>query len=131
MKTGVTGNLLLRALLLPAMGIVMSSTGTTFAAGGDSDAGAGLSIFCAYCHGPDGNPYYPDAPRLAGQNAATLVAKMKAKREAYPDNHSNLMMVAFFTAGCLNDQDIENLAAYFAKQTGRDDARPASTRSTK
>lgn len=130
MKTRVASYLLLPELLLAAIGMAIS-TDSAIAAGGDSEAGAGLSVFCAYCHGPDGNPYYPDAPRLAGQKAATLVAKMKAMREANPYHHGNLMMVAFFTAGCLNDQDIENLAAYFARQAARDDARPASTKTSK
>ncbi len=130
MKTGVTVGLLLQELLLAAIGLV-TSTDLAIAADGDSSAGAGLSIFCAYCHGPDGNPYYPGAPRLAGQDAATLVAKIKAKRESCQDDRSNMMMVAFFTAGCLNDRDIENLAAYFSKQTVRSTPSPAGERKEK
>jgi len=130
MKTGVTVGLLLQGLFLAAIGLV-TSTDLAIAADGDSSAGAGLSIFCAYCHGPDGNPYYPGAPRLAGQDAATLVAKIKAKRESCQDDRSNMMMVAFFTAGCLNDRDIENLAAYFSKQTVRSTPSPAGERKEK
>ena len=118
MKTGVIKGLLLQQLLFAALGVVIS-TDSAIAADGDSDAGAQLSIFCAYCHGSDGNPFYPGAPRLAGQDAATLVTKMKARRKCCQDDRSNMMMVAFFTAGCLNDRDISNLAAYFSKQTLR------------
>lgn len=118
MKMGVTKGLLLQQMFFVAMGMAISAD-SAIAAGGDSDAGAHLSIFCAYCHGSDGNPFYPGAPRLAGQDATSLVAKMKARRKCCQDDRSNMMMVAFFTAGCLNDRDISNLAAYFSKQTVR------------
>lgn len=125
MKTGVIKGLLLQQLLFAALGVVISAD-SAIAVGGDSDAGAQLSIFCAYCHGSDGNPFYPGAPRLAGQDAATLVTKMKARRKCCQDDRSNMMMVAFFTAGCLNDRDIGNLAAYFSKQTVRSTPSQAS-----
>jgi cytochrome c553 len=41
---------------------------------------------------------------------------MKAYRQTHFQDWSSMMMVAFITAGCLDDQDIENLAAYFSKQ---------------
>lgn len=130
MKEGSARCVQLLGLFIAVIGLAISAD-SAIAAGGDVEAGARLSFFCAYCHGPDGNPYYPGAPRLAGQDAATLISKMKAKREAYLDEHRNMMMVAFMTAGCLNDQDIENLAAYFAKQAARDETRPAGSRTAK
>jgi cytochrome c553 len=85
-------------------------------AGGDAGAGAKLSFYCAYCHGADGNPIAGEAACLAGQSEKTLVSRMKAYRQTHFQDWSSMMMVAFITAGCLDDQDIENLAAYFSKQ---------------
>jgi len=93
---------------------VLSLAGGQAAASGDAAAGARKAMFCAYCHGSDGNPSDAKMPRLAGQNARTLVAKMK--REKPYNNTQHPMMQAFITGGCLNDQDIRNLAAYFAAQ---------------
>jgi len=80
----------------------------------DADAGARKSIFCSYCHGIDGNPYDGRAPRLAGQSSSSLIAKMK-RNQPY-ENLNHPMLQAFVTGGCLNDQDLRNLAAFYAKQ---------------
>ena len=100
--------------------------GTAPAADGDPEAGAKKSIFCAYCHGADGNPLDEAAPRLAGQPAEVLVAKMKLQTEAL-DAHE-LMVQAFRTGRALNDRDMNDLAAYFSRQPVRQTvqaARPA------
>jgi cytochrome c553 len=81
-------------------------------ADGDAAAGARKSIYCAYCHGPDGNPLSAEIPRLAGQSANDLVTKMK-RRPASQDRH-HPMLQAFITGGCLNDRDFDNLAAYYS-----------------
>lgn len=94
------------------------------AASGDAAAGARKAVFCAYCHGTDGNPSDAKVPRLAGQNARTLVAKMK--REKPYDNAQHPMLQAFITGGCLNDQDIGNLAAFYASQPVRRVTPPAT-----
>lgn len=125
MKERSTGILWLQNLLLAMVGMVLTVE-VAPAAGGDAKEGARLSIYCTYCHGSDGNPFYPGGARLAGQDKATLVAKMKAKRALYLADRNNMMMVAFFTAGCLNDRDIEHLAAYFSEQTARGGTRTTS-----
>jgi len=84
------------------------------AAEGDAAAGARKAIFCAYCHGTDGNPLDKGAPRLAGQDASTLVTKMKLQTEAFGAHE--LMIQAFMTGRALNDQDMNDLAAYFSQQ---------------
>ena len=94
------------------------------AADGNAVAGAQKSIFCAYCHGADGNPLYKAAPRLAGQNAETLVAKMKAETEALGAHE--LMIQAFRSGHAMNDQDMNDLAAYFSQQPVRQTQQPAS-----
>lgn len=96
---------------------------------GDAAAGARKAIFCAYCHGSDGNPPFADqVPRLAGQTAKNLVIKMKYQVPSQNQHHE--MMQAFQTGGLLNDRDIENLAAYFASQPIRTDAQAVAVRPT-
>lgn len=96
---------------------VLAVSNQTLAGGGDAAAGARKSIFCAYCHGIDGNPTDARTPRLAGQSEKSLVAKMKRDQPYQNMNHP--MMQAFVTGGVMNDQDIQNLAAFFAKQPVR------------
>jgi cytochrome c553 len=86
-------------------------------AAGDAAAGAQKSIFCAYCHGSDGNPLDNAAPRLAGQDADTLIAKMKHQTKVMGQHE--LMIQAFRTGRALNDKDMADLAAYFSSQPVR------------
>lgn len=106
--------------------LVLCMAGASSAAGvwsgsalavGDAAAGAQKSIFCAYCHGPDGNPLDNAAPRLAGQDADTLVAKMKHQTKVM--GRHELMIQAFRTGRALNDRDMADLAAYFSSQPAR------------
>ncbi len=94
------------------------------AAAGDAAAGAEKSIFCAYCHGSDGNPLDNAAPRLAGQDADTLVAKMKHQTKVMGQHE--LMIKAFRTGRALNDKDMNDLAAYFSSQPVRQTVQAAS-----
>ena len=86
-------------------------------AAGDAAEGAKKAIYCAYCHGADGNPLIGEAPRLAGQGAKSLAVKMRYLVPREDPYHP--MMRAFITGDLQNDQDIENLAAYFASQPVR------------
>jgi len=90
---------------------------------GDPDAGARMAMFCAYCHGLDGNPFDDEAPRLAGQSEAALVAKMN--QPALFQNQTHLMLQTFLNAGCMTDRDVENLAAFYARQPVRQRTRSA------
>jgi cytochrome c553 len=81
---------------------------------GDPEAGARMAVFCAYCHGLDGNPFDDEAPRLAGQSESALVAKMN--QPALYQNQSHFMLQTFLSAGCMRDKDVENLAAFYARQ---------------
>jgi cytochrome c553 len=92
---------------------------------GDAAAGAEKSIFCAYCHGSDGNPLDDAAPRLAGQDADTLVAKMKHQTRAMGQHE--LMIQAFHTGRALNERDMNDLAAYFSRQPVRETIQAAAT----
>lgn len=74
----------------------------------DIEAGKQKSATCAGCHGADGMATNPQYPNLAGQNAAYLVAVMKAYKDG-TRNHP--VMKAMVSA--LSDADMENIAAYY------------------
>ena len=79
---------------------------------GSVQAGAAKATMCFACHGPNGNSVSPVFPRLAGQNAVYIVEQLHLFRAGIRQNP----MMAAMAAG-LSDQDIENLAVFFAAQT--------------
>ena len=85
-------------------------------AGGDYDAGARKSIYCAYCHGYDGNPGDVSVPRLAGRAAGELIARI---RELEATGGMHQAMLKAFLAGNLEERDIADLAAFYARQQVR------------
>ena len=86
--------------------LIMSSTA---ALAGDPAAGKAKSAACAACHGADGISPSPLWPNLAGQKEAYLVKQIKAFKNGERKDPSMAPMVA-----ALTDEDIENLAAYYA-----------------
>jgi cytochrome c553 len=76
---------------------------------GDPAAGKQKSAACAACHGPDGLGVQPIYPRLAGQFPDYLA---QALHEYKNGNRENPIMKGM--AAGLSDQDIQDLAAYFA-----------------
>ena len=83
-------------------------------AGGDAAAGQALaSERCQACHGADGNSTDPQYPRLAGQHADYMVRALAD----YKSGARNNPIMSGFAAG-LSEQDMANLAAWFAEQTG-------------
>lgn len=90
--------------------IVMTSllaTGVAWA-GGDAAAGEGKAANCAGCHGAAGEGMGENPP-LAGLDEAAFAAAMNAFKSG---ERENAMMQMF--AGQLSDQDIADLAAYYA-----------------
>jgi cytochrome c553 len=79
------------------------------AAAGDAKAGRQKALQCQTCHGLDGQAKLPEAPNLAGQNEVYLVKALKDYRSG---TRRNDMMSVVTKA--LSDQDIDNLAAYYA-----------------
>lgn len=112
-------------LYLAGTSLGMSLASGAAAAAGNAAAGAEKSIFCAYCHGSDGNPLDNAAPRLAGQDAEVLVAKMKHQTKVMGKHE--LMIQAFRTGRALNDRDMSDLAAYFSQQPVRETHQAART----
>lgn len=82
-------------------------------ASGDAAAGKEVASKCQSCHGANGNSSDPQFPRLAGQHADYLV---KALSEYKSGARSNPIMAGF--AAGLTDDDINNVAAWFAGQNG-------------
>ncbi|EKF73887.1 cytochrome c4 [Alcanivorax hongdengensis A-11-3] len=82
-------------------------------AAGDAQAGKAKSAACAACHGPDGNAPAAMYPKLAGQGAPYLVKQLQDFKAGRRDNAVMKGMVAG-----LSEQDMQDLAAYYASQTG-------------
>lgn len=83
------------------------------AAAGNADAGKQKSAVCQSCHGADGNSTDAQFPRLAGQHADYLVKVLKD----YKSGERKNPIMAGFVAN-LSEQDMEDLAAYYAAQKG-------------
>ena len=80
-------------------------------ADGDAAAGQAKSAVCAACHGADGNSMVPNWPKLAGQHEQYLLRHLKLiKSNARP-----VPEMMGITPG-LSDQDMEDLAAWYASQ---------------
>ncbi|VAW96064.1 Cytochrome c4 [hydrothermal vent metagenome] len=90
--------------------IVLSFALPAFAAG-DAAVGKGKSQVCAGCHGVDGNATIPNYPKLAGQHANYLVSQM----QAFKSGKRNEAIMKGQVAN-LKEQDMQDLAAYFASQ---------------
>lgn len=87
---------------------------------GDAAAGKTKSAACAGCHGADGNsPAGSGFPRLAGQYADYIVQALKE----YKSGGRNNPIMAGMVAG-LKDDDMHDLAAYFASQSGLETLKP-------
>ena len=81
---------------------------------GDAAAGEAKAAPCAACHGKDGNSMNPLWPKLAGQHAFYLAKQLRAFRDGErTDPTMNTLSKP------LSDEDIEDLAAYYASLTPR------------
>ena len=99
---------LFSALLLP-----LAALPTPLLAKGDPAAGQAKAQVCQACHGLDGKSIAPIYPNLAGQHESYLV---KALADYRAGRRSNAIMAPM--AVNLSNQDIEDLAAWYASQDG-------------
>ncbi len=100
-----------KPLLVMLLSLLCASTAV--AAEGRANVGKTKSQACAACHGADGNSAAPTFPKLAGQGEKYLIKQINdIKSGARP-----IPMMAGQTES-LSDQDIADIAAYFASQTG-------------
>ncbi|RUR12887.1 cytochrome c [Legionella sp. km772] len=68
-------------------------------------------ILCTACHGPEGISRNPEWPNIAGQNSSYFTKQlkdMKARTTRDPGTMAGIV-------GALTQQDIDDLAAYYAK----------------
>ena len=77
----------------------------------DASRGEEMAAACAACHGDNGNSKTENIPSLAGHPAPYLTIQLILFRE---QQRQNEIMTPL--AKALSDEDIENLAAYFAGQ---------------
>ena len=82
-------------------------------AAGDPQAGRQKNSMCAGCHGiPGWRTAYPavySVPKLGGQHAEYIVAALQAYKNG-ERSHPSMAGIA----DSLSDQDMEDLAAYYA-----------------
>jgi len=106
-------NLIFSALLLSTASLLIS---TSVFAAGDVKAGKVEATTCTGCHGiPGYNNVYPTykVPKVGGQNYEYLVAALHEYRNGERD-HPTMQV----QAESLSDEQIENIAAYFASLGG-------------
>lgn len=79
---------------------------------GDADSAAVRAKKCTFCHGKNGNSKKSNVPSLAGQDAAYL-SKAIASYVSGERSHEAMNQVV----EKLEEEEIDNLAAWFAQQT--------------
>jgi cytochrome c553 len=100
-------------ILLTAAIAVCAALPLTAIAKGDPVAGKAKSVPCQACHGANGKAIAPNYPNLGGQYASYLE---KALRDYRDGRRTNVIMAPM--AANLTDEDIEDLAAWYASQEG-------------
>jgi cytochrome c553 len=80
--------------------------------GGKADAGATKAAVCGACHGMGGNSQNPEWPNLAGQSPAYVAEQLHLFKG---DIRLNPIMKPIVAP--LTDEDIGDLAVYYATQT--------------
>jgi cytochrome c553 len=118
MKTSSTTGLVLAALALGASSFASAQT----QAPGNPDAGRQKSSMCLGCHNiPGYRTAFPEVysvPRIDGQHAAYIVSALKAYKSGerrHPSMHA--------IAGSLTDQDMADLAAFYATESAKSASR--------
>lgn len=106
MKTSLIASVISAVLLIPG----------PLLAKGDPAKGQEKAATCEACHGKTGISIDPNYPNLAGQHYSYLV---KALSDYRSGDRSNAIMASF--AANLSNQDIEDLAAWYASQEGLED----------
>ena len=99
----------MKSFLFVVLTTLVLASSTAMAA--DIAAGKAKSAICASCHGANGHSINPLWPNLAGQKEMYLAKQIKAFRDG---TRKDAMMAPMVAA--LSDDDIANLAAFFAAQ---------------
>ncbi len=96
------------------VGVLALLAATSVSAAGSAQAGSAKAMYCAGCHGVDGNVAYISA-RLAGQPASQFaqgLAGFKSGKRFHP-------VMNILSYG-LTDQDMQDLAMFYAAQKPAD-----------
>jgi len=105
--------------IIVALAIMISGVATFAQANGDAAAGQAKSAVCSACHGTDGNSQMNIYPTLAGQHAAYLEKQLHdfklAGETGGKDGRNAAIMLPMVAS--LSQQDMADLAAYYASQT--------------
>ncbi len=99
----------MKSLFLAFVTALLFASSSAMAA--DVEAGKAKSVVCAACHGATGASVNPLWPNLAGQKDQYLIKQMTAFRDGTRKDPLMSPMAA-----ALSDDDIANLAAYYAAQ---------------
>ncbi len=95
-------------LLLAALAMTVALAASA-AVAADRAAGRAKAKMCIACHAINGASLRPDAPHLWGQVELYLAEQLRAYRSG--ERKSEVMKII---AAPLSDEDIDNLAAWFA-----------------
>lgn len=101
----------MKNVLLAVVAVLTLSNATLAVAAGDVSAGKEKSAVCVACHAADGNSLAPDFPKIAGQNAGYLAKQLAEFKSGKREN-----AIMYPIAQALSEQDMLDLAAYFASQ---------------
>lgn len=102
----------MKRTLLIAVAASFALTGAA-QAGGDVNAGKAKAGACAACHGANGEGKSPN-PALAGKAESQLVQALKDYKSG---KRANAVMKSL--SAPLSEQDMANLAAYYASLKGK------------
>ena len=103
-------------LKIATLALLITALPVTAMAKGDPVAGKAKTTTCQACHGLDGKSIAPDYPNLAGQYPSYMEKSLRD----YRDGRRTNAIMAPMAAG-LTDQDIKDLAAWYASQEGLKD----------
>jgi cytochrome c553 len=109
-----------RLMLATAAALFASAAFAQYVVKGDAAKGQEIAgKVCAACHGPDGNSPLAANPSLAGQHAEYIYKQLGnfKSKDGKPAERGNAIMAGM--AAPLSDDDMKNVAAYYASQTAR------------
>ncbi|EEY99450.1 cytochrome c [Vibrio mimicus] len=94
--------------------LCLSIISTPLLASGDPVLGQQKAPSCVFCHGSNGKATQPSYPNLNNQNELYLYNAMKAYQNGEKTGPMAEMMKAQLQR--LNDQDLRDVAAFYASQ---------------
>ncbi|WP_444934567.1 c-type cytochrome [Microbulbifer sp. JTAC008] len=100
-----------------ALGLVFGLGAVPLAlAAGDAAAGKAKAAQCAACHGADGNSIAPAFPKIAGLGEKYLYKQLKDIKGTPDGKKARDVPQMIGQLDNFNDQDLQDIAAYFASQ---------------